>query len=156
MTAPDDVNYIEFNLFPDDEIYSSSANKVSHVRSSLISAAWEKGFNGRYYVIEPSSRNHIDFYNNDIRVSTYEIEEVLKSLHVMIGDLLSHNIVNNSHVRHKPEEHTVDFIAKKTSKIKTSNMKKSVKGRTPKMKSNFVNPKMKLPLKRKDRTDRGK
>jgi hypothetical protein len=79
MWAPDDINYIEFNVFPNDPMFSSEKSKI-HSRPSLLNSAWAKGGTGSCYIIDPYEKSYGHYYGGDIKVSEYEILHAMKTM----------------------------------------------------------------------------
>jgi hypothetical protein len=107
MWAPDDVEYVEFNVFQDDKNFSSFKSKT-HARPALINSAWAKGGTGRYYNIDPSIKSTPHFYVEDIRVAPYELLQILVAMN---GSIIKEGY--NS-TRYQPEKHK----ERKTNKAK--------------------------------------
>lgn len=91
MWCPDDTDYVEFNVFPDDPVYSSKDSECHH-RPSLISAVWAKGGQSKIYNIDPSYKSLQDFYEDPIRISPYEVYETLKRIG---DDVVNENYISN-------------------------------------------------------------
>jgi hypothetical protein len=78
MWCPDHVDYVEFNIFPDDPDY------MSRYRSSLIAAAWAKGGNSTVYHIDPIRKSLPRLYQENIQVSPHELLHVLRRIEANI------------------------------------------------------------------------
>lgn len=102
---------------------------MSHARSSLLAAAWEKGYTGKYFTIEPSLMSDQDFYNNDIRVSEYELIEILKHIHHMEGNVLASNV--DLTINPFPFEQHKLMPVKSKSKVAERNRTKSSRYKRP-------------------------
>jgi hypothetical protein len=74
--APKSVDIIEFNEFPDDEIYTMS-HGATPVRHVFLTAAWAKGITGKFYIIKPSMKHPSDMYTGKLRIAPYELFEVM-------------------------------------------------------------------------------
>ena len=120
MWCPDRVDYIEFNVFPDDPDFTSPRSPSRH-RSSLIAAAWVKGGDSTIYNIDPVRKSYSSFYDENIQISPHELLEVLKHAG---NDIISRNFDTSSYKFHP---HKI-WQSKGTDKRFTkTEMKKNVK-----------------------------
>jgi hypothetical protein len=119
IASPDDVDYIEFNLFPDDPLHNMVNSSAAIVRPTILAAAWNKGGTGKFYIIEPYYRSRDDFYEEEMTVSCYELIETLR----LIGkDVLRFGDEENTwKQRYPPKAH--GFMPKKIKKTSPSSKK---------------------------------
>ena len=97
MWAPQDVDYVEFNEFPDDDVYSQSHGETP-VRCVFLTAAWAKGGTGKFWIVEPSMKHPSNFYVGKLRIAPLELVAVL----LKIGGILKSEV---SLSNYKSERH---------------------------------------------------
>ena len=106
--APNDINIIEFNDLPENELQiienkkMKKKFKITPVRLCFVYGAWAKGMTGKYYYIEPSMKNSNDLYIGKFRISLYELFSILIKLNN--GTLLINEFNLNSL---QPEIHSI-------------------------------------------------
>jgi hypothetical protein len=79
MWTPPDCHLIEFNEFPDDNVYTDSHGKTP-VRSVFMTGFWAKTLTGRYFNVEASRKHPVNFYEGKMRISPRELLDVISKV----------------------------------------------------------------------------
>lgn len=113
MWAPDNVDLIEFNIFPHDPNYQNPISDTKY-RSSLIAAAWAKGGNSRVFHLSPKKPNYTTLYEDKFEISIEELYQIL----TLLGD----NIISKDFDRQKLNQFSFhwDFLPFKNKRKKSS------------------------------------
>lgn len=137
MWSPDDVDLVEFNVFPDDPAYTSPYS-LSHHRPSLIAAAWAKGGTTKIFNIDPVRKSFDNFYDKNIQVSPYELLKVME----LIGDdvLIPTHDISSLYYEHEHKFWDIgtsinDFMAMKKQEEASSRHQRFTKKRQANTKS---------------------
>ncbi len=101
--APDDCHVIEFNEYPDGDVWTNAHGKIP-VRSMILNGHWESTVSGEYWNLEVSKKHPTNFYDGNVRMSIRELLQVFKQMGLLKADVDINQYPVEEHTIWKKEE----------------------------------------------------